>query len=72
MKLGRQQDEDKVKQLILMAGAIRDNCLRQRFLEVVKRLESIAILAFLSDSVLEVYVPADNPLAGILSEEHPY
>jgi hypothetical protein len=50
MKLGRQQDEDKVKQLILMAGAIRDNCLRQRFLEVVKRLESIAILAFLSIS----------------------
>lgn len=62
----------KVTQVILMAGAINDDCLSQQYLGVVKKLKSLAVLASLSDSVLQLAFPLGNPIAGILTQGHPY
>lgn len=62
-----------VIQAILMAGAINDDCLSQEYKKkVTTRLKDVSVLASLSDRVLEVAFPLGNPLAGIITQGHPY
>jgi hypothetical protein len=68
--LGRLQHD--VTQVTLMAGAINDDCLNQQYPDVVNKLKRLAILASLGDDVLKMAFPLGNPLAGIISEGHPY
>lgn len=62
----------KVLQVVLMAGAINDDCLLRSYRSFVEGLEGVAVLASLSDAVLEIAFPLGNPLAGIITQGHPY
>lgn len=62
----------KVTQVILMAGAINDDCLSTKYKGLADKLKDISVLASHGDRVLQVAFPLGNPLAGIISEGHPY
>lgn len=61
-----------VRRAILMAGAIDDDCLSNRYRSAVAKVGSISILASRSDRVLQLAFPLGNPLAGIISRGSPY
>lgn len=62
----------RVSNLILMAGAIDDDCLTDEYKDAANKVDSISVLASHGDAVLEFAFPAGNFLAGILSRGHPY
>lgn len=61
-----------VNQAVVMAGAIDDDCLATQYADSVAKLRDISLLASLEDDVLKWAFPLGNPLAGIISEGHPY
>lgn len=61
-----------VRRLVLMAGAIDDNCLTGEYRDAAARVEAISVLASRSDLVLKIAFPVGNPLSGLISPGHPY
>jgi len=61
-----------VRHLVLMAGAIDDNCLITEFQEAAAKIGTISLLASKKDNVLSVDFPLGNFFAGIIAEGHPW
>jgi hypothetical protein len=61
-----------VRMLVLMAGAIDDNCLNTEFQEAAAKIGTISLLASKKDSVLSMDFPLGNFFAGIIAEGHPW
>jgi pimeloyl-ACP methyl ester carboxylesterase len=61
-----------VRRLVLMAGAIDDNCLNTEFQAAAAGIGSISLLASKEDTVLSLAFPLGNFFAGILAEGHPW
>lgn len=61
-----------VRKVILMAGAIDDNCLVKEYRDVAAKVNEISVLASRKDNVLKLAFPIGNPLAGIITRGHPY
>jgi hypothetical protein len=61
-----------VRRLVLMAGAIDDNCLNTEFQAAAAKVGTISLLASNKDSVLSVDFPLGNFFAGIIAERHPW
>jgi len=62
----------KVRRLILMAGAIEDNCLTREYQSAAAKAEEIYVLASKKDWVLELAFPVGNLIGQILMHGHPY
>ncbi|MEI2767656.1 MAG: alpha/beta hydrolase [Nitrosomonas sp.] len=62
----------RVRRLIMMAGAIDDNCLIEEYSDAAKKVDEISVLASHEDVVLKLAFPIGNLLAGIISRGHPY
>ena len=63
---------NKVRRLILMAGAIEDNCLTREYRLAATKAEEIYVMASKRDWVLEFAFPIGNLLGEILMHGHPY
>lgn len=61
-----------VKRLILMAGAIDDDCLTSEFQSIVPNVGEISVLASKEDEVLALAFPLGNLAGGILTTGHPW
>jgi hypothetical protein len=61
-----------VRRLVLMAGAIENNCLQREYSAAAGKAEKIHILASRSDWVLQFAFPLGNPVGQILMHGHPY
>lgn len=61
-----------VRRLILMAGAIDDNCLANEFAAAAAKVEKISVLASMHDEVLAVAFPMGNLPAGVIDQGHPW
>lgn len=61
-----------VRRLVLMAGAIDDNCLTTEFVGAATNVGEISVLASEKDEVLALAFPLGNFLGGILSAGHPW
>lgn len=61
-----------VRRLVLMAGAIEDNCLTSEYQNSADKVENISVLASRGDWVLEFAFPPGNLVRGIISHGHPY
>jgi pimeloyl-ACP methyl ester carboxylesterase len=61
-----------VRRVVLMAGAIDDNCLTTEFKAGATNISVISILASKKDEVLSVCFPLGNFFAGIIAEGHPW
>lgn len=60
------------RKLTLMAGAIDDDCLTDEYADAAAKVPDISVLASEKDLVLEFAFPVGNPVAGILTQGHPY
>jgi len=65
-------DGIRIKRVILMAGAIDNDCLVNEYKNAARRIEEISLLASTKDDVLAFAFPLGNPLQGILDRGHPY
>lgn len=61
-----------VDSIVLMAGAIDDDCLTDEYKNSVAKVNQISILASHKDDVLEFAFPIGNFLGGIVTRDHPY
>jgi hypothetical protein len=61
-----------VRRLVLMAGAIEDNCLTSEYQNSAEKVERISVLASRGDWVLKFAFPPGNLVRGIISRDHPY
>jgi hypothetical protein len=61
-----------VRRLILMAGAIENNCLTREYQAAAAKAEEIYVLASKQDWVLELAFPLGNLIGEILMHGHPY
>lgn len=61
-----------VRRVLLMAGAIDDNCLTNEYADAAKKIDQISLLTSKSDAVLAAAYPLGNPLQGIIDRGHPY
>jgi len=61
-----------VRRLLLMAGAIENNCLAQEYRDAAGKVEKIYVLASRSDWVLHYAFPLGNPVGQIIMHGHPY
>jgi hypothetical protein len=59
-------------QLILMAGAIDNDCLANEFKEAAGTVGTVSVLASKGDTILEWLFPIGNLLGGILDDGHPW
>jgi hypothetical protein len=62
----------RVRRVLLMAGAIDNNCLTGEYSDACNKIEEISILASTRDDVLALAFPLGNPLQGIIDRGHPY
>ncbi len=62
----------RVRRVLLMAGAIDNNCLTNEYSDACNKIEEISILASTRDDVLALAFPLGNPLQGIIDRGHPY
>lgn len=62
----------KARRLILMAGAIEDDCLVKEYKSAAAKAQEIYILASREDWVLEFAFPIGNPVGEIVMQGHPY
>ena len=60
------------RRLILMAGAIEDDCLEREYRDAAANAERICTLASRQDRVLQFAFPLGNPIGQILMHGHPY
>ena len=65
-------DGIKVRRVVLMAGAIDNNCLVNEYQKAANKIQEISLLASLGDDVLSFAFPLGNPLMGIIDRGHPY
>jgi len=61
-----------VRRVLLMAGAIDNDCLTGEYSAAAKKIGEISILASTKDDVLALAFPLGNPLQGIIDRGHPY
>jgi len=61
-----------VRRVILMAGAIDDNCLNTEFQNTAGKIGTISVLASRKDHVLSALFPLGNLIGGIIAEGHPW
>src|SRR6266403_4714418 len=61
-----------VRRVLLMAGAIDDDCLTGEYGASANKIDEISILASTRDAVLAFAFPLGNPLQGIIDRAHPY
>jgi len=61
-----------VRRVLLMAGAIDDDCLTGEYGTSANKIDEISILASTRDAVLAFAFPLGNPLQGIIDRAHPY
>ena len=61
-----------VRRVLLMAGAIDDNCLTNEYADAAKKIDQISLLTSKCDAVLAAAYPLGNPLQGIIDRGHPY
>jgi Alpha/beta hydrolase of unknown function (DUF900) len=61
-----------VRRVMLMAGAIDDNCLDTEYQSAAAGVGEISVLASKKDDVLSVLFPLGNLLGGIIAEGHPW
>jgi pimeloyl-ACP methyl ester carboxylesterase len=61
-----------VRRLMLMAGAIGDDCLDKDFAAAAQKVGTISVLASKKDTVLSHLFPIGNFLAGIVDVGHPW
>ncbi len=61
-----------VRRLILMAGAIEDDCLVNEYQQAANKAQEIYVLSSRSDLVLELAFPIGNPVGEIVMHGHPY
>jgi hypothetical protein len=61
-----------VRRVVLMAGAIDDNCLDTEFKAAADKIGEISILASKKDEVLSALFPLGNLVGGIIAEGHPW
>lgn len=64
--------ERQARRLILMAGAIEDDCLVNEYKSAADKARQIYILSSKSDWVLEFAFPIGNPVGEIIMHGHPY
>lgn len=62
----------QIRRVLLMAGAIDDNCFTAEYSAAADKIEEISILASTCDDVLAFAYPLGNPLQGIIDRGHPY
>jgi pimeloyl-ACP methyl ester carboxylesterase len=62
----------QVRRLILMAGAISDDCLTNEFASVPGKVDSISLLTSLEDTILEWAFPVGDFVAQIVGKDHPW
>jgi len=62
----------RVRSLILMAGAIDDDCLTDEYRDAAGNAEHIAKLASKGDEVLKLAFPAGNFVSGLITRQSPY
>jgi hypothetical protein len=62
----------KPRRLILMAGAIDDDCLTNEFKAAADKVGEISVLASQRDEVLTMAFPLGNFAAGIIDQGHPW
>lgn len=60
------------KRVILMAGAIENNCLVNEYADSASKVSKIYVVASRSDLVLEWAFPAGNLIGEIIMHGHPY
>jgi hypothetical protein len=61
-----------VRRVMLMAGAIDDNCLITEFQAAAAKVQTVSILASYKDDVLSALFPLGNFVGGILTAGHPW
>jgi hypothetical protein len=61
-----------VRRVVLMAGAVDDNCLTTEFKSTAAKIGTISVLASKRDEVLSMAFPLGNFFAGIIAEGHPW
>ncbi len=61
-----------VRRLMLMAGAIDDNCLNTEFEAAAARIGAVSALSSKKDEVLSAAFPLGNFFAGIIAAGHPW
>jgi pimeloyl-ACP methyl ester carboxylesterase len=62
----------RISRLVLMAGAIDDNCLNDEFQAAAAKVGAISVLASKKDTVLADLFPLGNFFAGLLDQGHPW
>jgi len=62
----------QVRRLMVMAGAISDDCLTNEFASVPGKVDSISLLASLEDTVLQWAFPIGDFVAEIVGKDHPW
>ena len=62
----------RVSLLILMAGAIEDDCLTHEYADAMKKVDQVNVVASRSDWVLQDAFPLGNLVGEILMHGHPY
>jgi hypothetical protein len=61
-----------VRRVVLMAGAIDDNCLVTEFQTAAAKIGTISVLASKKDAVLAALFPLGNLIGGIIAAGHPW
>lgn len=61
-----------IRRVILMAGAIDDNCLNKEFSGLESKIDKVSLLASKKDAVLGLIFPLGNFFAGIIDQGHPW
>jgi pimeloyl-ACP methyl ester carboxylesterase len=62
----------RVRRLILMAGAIDDDCLIDEYKDAAGKVEKISVLSSRKDTVLSWAFPVGNLLEGLITPGHPF
>jgi hypothetical protein len=62
----------RARRVLLMAGAIENNCLQQEYRDAAQKADQILVLASVSDWVLHLAFPIGNPIGQIIMHGHPY
>lgn len=62
----------RARRLVLMAGAIENDCLQREYRDAASKADQILILASVSDWVLHFAFPIGNPIGQIIMHGHPY
>ena len=62
----------EVRRMILMAGAIEDDCLVNEYRDAAARVQEITVVASREDWVLQFAFPIGNPIGEIVMRGHPY